>query len=39
MLGFDGEYPTVNPRAKFDVFRKKLQKIISETFQKNPYFA
>ena len=26
MLGFDGEYPAVHPKAKFDVFWQKIAK-------------
>ena len=40
MLGFDGEYPAVHPRARFlTFFGKKSQKINCKTFQKKTYFA
>ena len=39
MLGFDGEYTNVHPKAKFNVFGKKLQKISCKTFHRKTYFA
>ena len=42
MLGFDGEYPAVQPKAKVKVSRKlkfpnkKLQKISCKTFHRKP---
>ena len=40
MLGFDGECPAVQPKAKFWLFfGKKLQKISCKTFHRKSYLA
>ena len=40
MLGFDGEYPAVEPKSQIlTFFGKKMQKISYKTFHRKTYFA